>query len=436
MDRRKGAAAAVAAVSAISFGLLLRLIDRHAVDMLFWDQFDFLRGLTGHASQWQLFSWQHGPHRMGVGYLFIEAVYALSGWSNRAEAFATAGLFVLTLAAILAVKVKAVGPLTLADACLPALVFSRTQFELFAGTPNAAHGALPFLFVALAPLCWLVRAAPLRAALAALLAFASAFTGFALFLVPCLAALFAVDAILPGKGSTARLWDGAGALLCLASFIPFSAGYQFMPAAACYQFPYPRPLEYLGFAGLMLLRPLRLGHVPRGGALLGGAVCLIALAFAARTLWLVLRRDRTLRARATFLFSAFSLLFVASAAVGRICLGFDQAMASRYVPYVLPLFVAGWLETAALAQARPRLRLPAGAAAAAMIILQLSIPSDCAAVRWFSDGKSRWRACYLRSADERRCNAETGFRVYPEEGTLQVREMLDYLRVHRLNLYR
>ena len=34
--------------------------------------------------------------------------------------------------------------------------------------------------------------------------------------------------------------------------------------------------------------------------------------------------------------SGFALLFAASSAVGRICLGFDSANASRYIPYVLP----------------------------------------------------------------------------------------------------
>jgi hypothetical protein len=35
---------------------------------------------------------------MGLGYLFIEAVYRATGWDTRMEAFATAGLFLVILA--------------------------------------------------------------------------------------------------------------------------------------------------------------------------------------------------------------------------------------------------------------------------------------------------------------------------------------------------
>ena len=396
------------------------MLDRHAVDLLFWDQYDFLAGLREHASQWRLFSWQHGPHRMGLGYLFIEAVYGLSGWNTRVEGFAMGAIFLVILALVLLLKVRAVGPLTFFDAIIPALVLTRTDFETFFGVPNAAHGPIPLLLVALAPFCWLIERRALRIGAVALLSFCAAYTGFAIFLVPCLCAVLLFD-----RGD--RPW----ALLCAAPLGLFAIGYQFVPAVACYRFPAEHPLEYAPFAGLAVLRPVALGHLVPGARLLGWAAALFALAVVALACRGLLR-ERTLRTRATFLFAAFSGLFVANAAVGRVCLGLDQALASRYVPYLLPLWLAAyflacdWL---------PRWPKVAAVAVAAVFVVQVTVRNDGASMRWFSEGKTRWRECFLRTGDEPLCNRTSNFRDYPADGAPQVRAMFDYLRANRLNLY-
>jgi len=45
---------------------LYALMDRHAVDMIFWDEWDCLQPSRQRASPWTLFSWQHGA-RIGWG---------------------------------------------------------------------------------------------------------------------------------------------------------------------------------------------------------------------------------------------------------------------------------------------------------------------------------------------------------------------------------
>src|SRR5262249_50425959 len=162
----------------------------YAVNVVFWDQFDYLAGLRDGAGVWQLFSWQHGPHRMGLGYLFIAALYRLSGWDERAQSFATGALFLLALALALALRRRAAGPLTWTDCCIPALLLTTAQFEVFIGTPNAAHGPIPLLLVLAAPFVWLVRNGGWRALAGGVLALCAAFTGFAIFLLPGLFALF------------------------------------------------------------------------------------------------------------------------------------------------------------------------------------------------------------------------------------------------------
>jgi hypothetical protein len=150
----------------------------------------------------------------------------------------------------------------------------------------------------------------------------------------------------------------------------------------------------------------------------------------------VLRRDRTLLSRTTFLFSTFTLLFATNGAIGRVCLGMEAAFSSRYVPYVVPLWLALYLTVASEVPRRAWLEVPAGVGAALLLALEMSIPNDSQSMRWFSEGKSRWRSCYLATGDEARCNATAGFRVYPTEGAPQVTRMLEYLRQNHLNLYK
>src|SRR5215831_5809662 len=83
----------IVAAIAIAFTVLgIRLyafINRSAVNVMFWDQWDFLSGLFEGATAWRIFFWQHGPERQGLGGLLIKAVYVLSDWDDRAHAFAS-----------------------------------------------------------------------------------------------------------------------------------------------------------------------------------------------------------------------------------------------------------------------------------------------------------------------------------------------------------
>ncbi|MGE5048695.1 MAG: hypothetical protein ACM3PC_09020 [Deltaproteobacteria bacterium] len=415
---------------------LFRFIDRYAVNVLFWDQWVYLTALREHRGPWELFSWIHGPHRMGLGYLFIEAVFAASRWDDRAEAFATFGVFLVILALALLLKRRTAGPLHWTDACIPALVLTTAQFEVFIGTPNAAHGPLPLFLVVLSPFLWFVPGGPLRAVLGGVLAVCAAFTGFAILLVPCLSAVFLADALWPAAEGGPRPWDAAGVALCAGALALFLRGYHFSSFVDCFEFPDPRPLGYVPFMGLAVVRPMRLVRlVPIARALaIGGAVFVSVLAAASAVR--LSRRRRSPLDRTLFLFSCFTLLFVADAAVGRVCLGPGAALASHYVPYVAPLWLAAYLALAARADAAPIARWAARAFAAAVLGVQVFVHDDVNVIRWYSEGKAAWRACYLAAGDEARCNHEAGFRIYPVDNAPQVLEMLPYLRENRLNLFK
>ena len=77
---------------------LFYAIDRYAVDVPFWDQWDFYDAFFKPHGLWEIFSWQHWPHRQGAGFFLIWATNELTGWDQRAQAFMIGAVIVLSIA--------------------------------------------------------------------------------------------------------------------------------------------------------------------------------------------------------------------------------------------------------------------------------------------------------------------------------------------------
>jgi len=64
---------------------LFRFISEYGVNVLYYDQWDFLTPLfDGRGSLLTLFSWQHGPHREGLGLVLDAFLYPATNWNTRA----------------------------------------------------------------------------------------------------------------------------------------------------------------------------------------------------------------------------------------------------------------------------------------------------------------------------------------------------------------
>jgi len=84
-----------------------RFVDRHAVNLMYWDQWDFYQPLFHHEGPLAVFTRQQGPHREGLGLLVTQVLAEASGWNSRWDAFgvsfcimASAALALLLLAAL------------------------------------------------------------------------------------------------------------------------------------------------------------------------------------------------------------------------------------------------------------------------------------------------------------------------------------------------
>ncbi|HVI93309.1 MAG TPA: hypothetical protein VM753_04850 [Anaeromyxobacter sp.] len=437
-DRRAAAFVATAtAVLAIRLALDAR---RYAVNVLYWDQWDFWNPLFRGAGAWEVFRWEHTPHRQGVGGLLIAAVARASGWDVRAETAVAIALVTLAAVTALLIARRLRGHWVARDAVIPLLVLTFSQWELFAGTPNLAHGPVPLLLIMLFALGAGEARSRVRLAILVIAGVACIETGFGVLLAAVAIPLLA--AALWGAVRDRRdvVIHAAALAACGGAVALYFHGYVFAAAVECFRFPDPHPLRYLEFVSRYFLRPFELQALtriaPTAGAVAGLALTVACAGLAA---WGAIGTAATAgrsRLHATvFVLAGFSLTFAANAAVGRVCLGPEAADASRYIPYQLPWLLALYLALERL-PARS-LRVGGLAALVALAVFKETprrqrLNHDLAA--WFANGKRAWAECYRATGDVPRC--QKPFPIYPEPRYTDMDAKLAFLRERRLNLFK
>jgi hypothetical protein len=420
----------------ITLGLLaarlFRLVNRYAVNIFFWDQWDFYNAtLFQHHSLWQMFKWQHGPHRQGVGAILSWIIEPLFHWNSRAEAFLAATIFVLAALLALYVKKRLYGPLTYSDVLIPLLFLTPLEYESLFGSTNLSHGPLPLLLLVIYCLGWIYESY----FLVLLINFLLIYTGFGFFIGIITPILLVFDYV---RGRRAEQPASFGVfltalLMALASLASFFIGYKFDPAAGCFR-PFSAPiLQYVHYVNLIFANFTGIRGAGTFPTMVGGLIVL----WISITLVALLAATPAERGHPKLVGSAllmFSLLFCVSAALGRLCLGVETAQSSRYVPYLIPAFLGLYFATLGYRSRTARIvcivALLAMAASATLVIRI----GDRSMMAQYHRVKDDWRQCYLERHDIEQCDTLTGNKIYPWPNP-QLKDKLDYLEKNRLNLY-
>ena len=423
---------------------LVLVVWRYSVNLIFWDQWDFYTPLFNHASLWQIFTWQHGPHREGIGLVLDKFVLESTRWNSRAEAlFMVAALFAAALVA-LRLKQKLFGStfgsqrhrgLDYSDIAIPCLFLTFAQMEALVGEANPSYSAIPELLIGLYCLAWMLPKPIARYAAVLALNFLLIYTGFGFFMgvVTIVILLFDLRRALRTE-SESPSFPTVALLLAAVSLAAFFYRYRWDPAVPCFHFPDAHPLNYPWFIGLMMSYFLGLRTV----ALASVAGSFLVLAAFAILIWhgvhLWRNREWSAADRTVVILLSFSLLFAANAAVGRVCLGMPEAaQISRYMGLLVPAFLAIYFHLLTWRKSTFRTIL------LALFVIVL-IP---AAVRMpngyspqvVSDGKQAWKTCILQTGNIDYCDHATGFPLHPNPRATQLLEKLQFLQKNRLNLY-
>ena len=428
---------AVASIfAAFAFGglRLFAYVDKFAVNIFFLDDWAYLGGLFDGRSEWQLFTFQHGPHRMGLGLLLRQLVLGLSDWNSRAVAFTMAAIYLLATALALWLKRRIAGPLSLFDASIPLLFLTLGNYETWAGAADPAHGPLPLLMAIAFSLLLTIRSETVRALGALGLAATAVYTGFAIFLSLVSLPIFALLAWRAMPDRRAAALHCIALLLTLFSIASFFRAYRFQSAVDCFAFPHPRPFEYVQFIGLFFARPLAFHDVPE---VLEFALALGALALCATSLTLaVQQRARNPLWLVVLTLGGFSFLFAANAAVGRVCLGVGAAVASRYVPYATAGLFAAYLAAHALPLRHAWLRPSALFLFLGLCVVHEMGPhTERSGIAALHHSKASWRDCYRRTHSIARCDQESEIPIYPRPAEVELQKKLDFLERHHWNLF-
>jgi hypothetical protein len=415
---------------------LLRLTYRYSVNIFFWDQWEFNNAtLFQKHSAWQMFRWQHGPHRLGLGPLLSKMIEPYFHWNSRVESFVACGVVILAAACALWLKKRLFGDISIWDASIPIVYFSATQYESLFINSNLAHGPLPLLLITLYCLAWTVPDIFTRYVLVLALNFVTINTGFGLFLGFITPLLLVLDWVNLRTKPRARFYFAIALLIACASVALFFYGYTVQPAVSCFSFKLQTPLRYLWYVSLMFAHFFGVRGVDQLSILIG---CLVILWL----LWTLVAAVRSLLNSGTqswiqhvvpTTLVGYSLLFSINAAIGRLCLGFGSAQASRYSNYLALGIFGAYLHLLSF----PALRLRRVLLAVAMAALLTTLPiraQDRGLMGFFSDIKRTWRSCYLAGGSISECDKEAGYQIVPEPEDV-LREKLNYLKRTGNNLY-
>ncbi len=424
------------------FFRLIWFVDRYAVNVIFWDQWDFLTQLfKGQTTLWQLFSWQHGPPRQGLGGLIQAVVYPLTDWNVRVEAFIAAGFVAVSCVLAMLIKRKLFGLLHWSDIAIPLAFFTLLQFEAFIGTSNLAHGPVPLFLITLSAWVLTLNNQALRAMSLVVLVFLSTYTGFALFAaIPVIIILF----IFSWRSKTVKnKWFNIGALiLSMASFGSFFFHYQHAPATDCFQFPLEHPLEYVWFSVFQFgsawgaFIPLNFPFLLQLFKLYAVGLFLILLASIAFSSFLIIK-NQEVKSLVIFYLGSFTLLFIVFTSVGRLCLGLEAAFSSRYVSYAIPGILAMYfmiLLFGKLVKTRKWLHITILYGVLFLLIIKEANVFFSNGINWYSEGKRNWVNCYLENHCIGGCDKLANFKIYPDSNAIV--NKLDYLERNKLSFFK
>ncbi len=417
------------------------LISQYAVNVFFEDQWDFNDAtLFQHHSLWEMFRWEHPPHRQGLAALLQKLIEPGMHWNGRDEAFVIGAIIFAAAVLALVLKVRLYGTVAYSDVIIPLLFLTPQQYETLVVTPNPAHGSLPSLLMIVYCFCWLIRPYHWKYICVLLVTFLLTYTGFGLFIGVITPALIAVDYYANARHLTPRYqWGNAAALtLSMASLASFFIGYKFQPAVDCFSSVPKNPILYPWFVALMFTSAAGLRILTLVFATLIGSIALllvlVSLLVTAKRL-LTPKWDAWPRDAAIAALLAYCVVFCLNTAYGRLCLGLTGAGSSRYTPYVVLGFFGLYLYALSNRRRTVRVSLVVVLLVFAMLSARPLNRIDAWELKYLSNRKFVWRECYLARHDIYECDALTHFQIDPHPEATRLQEKLDFLERNHLNLY-
>ncbi len=412
-------------------------VNKYALNVLFWDQWDFYQPLFENKNFIDKFTYEHGPHRQGLGLFFVEMVNSLRAWNSRTLSLALVFTTFITVLLAFVLKYKFIRKFDWTDMLLSVPFCSFLTYETYIGAANPSHGVLPVLLMFLILLAFFISHIYLRYFIIAVLNFLLVFTGFGIFsgLVVLLLGIF--ELLINLRKKTPVLPEIFLILTSLLTIGVFFVDYKIQTASSCFVFPDPNPFKYLQFLFIQFSTAFGLFGKHSVQQVFGAFLVLFLMYNLYK---IAVQRLKVENQSNRLLFSAFaySLLFALAfsfnTAVGRVCYGLSAALSSRYAIYFIPLLVASYiLIRRNYSQRRANF--------ISLILLTLFVFREFKVYKNLKDenlwqateARQAWAKCYLSKHNIVICDSEGKARLYPASSLIQSR--LDFLEKNRLNFF-
>lgn len=421
-------------------------VNRYSVNILFWDQWDLYDAFFYKHNLWDIFSWQHGPHRQGIGFIITKILADLSGWNTRLECFAIGAAMFLAMCLAILLKRRLTSGISWVDASIALIFLTPVQSEMFTMVPNLSYSAMPILLLMIYSIAWTISRTMLRYTLVLILNFLLTFTGFGIVVCVITPALFIIEGINAYRQKNDLALPLAGILFSMLAIAVFSVGYRFDPAVPNFAFPAERFwVRYPRFMSLLFAAFFQVGEnsvIPAAwlGFSIMATMAWICIFHLRRLFNAPLRPEEIPHnlciSRSIFLLSSFTLIFSVLAAIGRVSL---EPYVSRYLSYIIPGIFAAYLHMIYIASRVKRdERKNLIYAITIFILVAGSFPlnkKDCDNLENFAIKKSAWRYFYIISGNVEKTDKAIDFKIHPFAKRIHLKEKLDYLKARKLNLY-
>lgn len=406
-------------------------IDLYSVNLMYWDQLGFYSVIFENGSLWDIFKYQHGPHRQGVGFVLTSFIDNWSDWNTRYIAFTIGILLLLTSFVALWLKRRLYGTVNSIDVVLLLICLSPVQYGLYTYTPNLSHGSMPLFLLILYCLCWTIKGC-WRLIPICVLNFALIFTGFGLFAGFITPVILLIDLIKGReKVSFERLYLFLSLVISVLSLIYFFIDYNHDPAKPDWSWSIGTFSDLVMFllGSISNFWSFQHLHLPQLSIAALSLIILIAVLFSnLKAYW---KNPGSVENKLIFILIGFSLLFLFGMSIGRFSYGIGGAGASRYTTYLIPGFIGLYLYLSKVA-VHP---LPKLLFLVIFLFPNFHTRHLTAKMERLSQQKTQWVEVYLENEDWKRTNKITGFRIHPKPSKVELDKRLIYLKERKLNLY-
>lgn len=190
----------VVASAIVLFVPLLALVSWYSVNLLLWDEWDYYGMFFTHHNVWQIFDWQHGHHRMGVGGLALWAINSLTHWNMIAVSVVTATTILGSALLMVHLNHKLSRSVSIWDVAIPASMLTLTQMETVLLNPSFVQVIVPSFLMLLYVITLMNKTRFLYQATAlALLQFAILFSGYGETFFPILLLAITISLWKPNR---------------------------------------------------------------------------------------------------------------------------------------------------------------------------------------------------------------------------------------------